>query len=182
MPYHELLAYAKRISKFTVPPTLRPPPESEPLPVENPGGGEQGKDGETNGVNGDVVKGAAGTAENGKAHGIGVSSLEAGESQWLDPSAQIPFVPWPTEEVIRRGALARIQVMLEQGVDPANAPDAGVQEETKQEVDTEVKRESAVVEPSRRESISARAGRVDVKREEKPAVFGGLDLYDPDND
>lgn len=184
MPYNELLAYAKRISKFTVPPTIRPPPSEKdpPLSLQNPGGGEQGKDAEANGINGDMgVKDTMGTQETGKGNGIGVSSLAAGESQWLDPGAQIPFVPWPTEEVIRRGALAQIQVMREQGVDPADAVMAE-QEGTKEGVETEVKREAAVVEPTMRESSSAGPAKLEVKREEKPAVFGGLDLYDPDDE
>lgn len=194
VPYDELLAYAKRISKFTVPPTLRPPlPEkSQPPPPSQQlsGGGEQQgkKEAEANGVNGGAVggEGAIGLVaeeEGGAAKGIGVSSLATGEAQWLDPGAQMPFVPWPTEEVIRRGALARIQGMLERGVDPSEA-DGAVEEEkdTKMGVGAEVKLEGAVVEPVRKESASVGLGRVEMKRDEKPAVFGGLDLYDPDDE
>ena len=124
--------------------------------------------------------------------GIGVSSLAASESQWLDPSAQIPFVPWPTEEVIRRGALAQIQVMLEQGVDPAGAAvpkvDLEQEQEEETEMEVEVKRENEGGEEARRKSAVASAaagkGRAEGRREEKekPAVFGGLDLYDPDDE
>lgn len=171
------------------------------MPLRVSGEEEQGRETEANGVDGggdgDGGGGVGGapdadaavTAGNGGARGIGVSALAAGESQWLDPGAQMPFVPWPTEEVIRRGALARIQVMLEQGVDPAGADDA-VREETKLEmtqemeleVDHGIKHEGVVVEPVRKESTSAGLGRVDLKRDEKPAVFGGLDLYDPDDE
>ena len=162
---------------------MRPPPEKDQPQLQNSGADEQIKDTEASGVNGDVFTDATATrtAENGKAQGIGVSSLAAGESQWLDPSAQMPFVPWPTEEVIRRGALAQIQVMLEQGIDPAEAPKE-LQEETKPEVEVDIKHEGDVAAPVRRESTSAGPGRVDMKREEKPAVFGGLDLYDPDDE
>ncbi len=195
VPYNELLAYAKRISKFTVPPTLRPSPplgQAQPPPPLQPLSGEgqqQGKkDAEAaNGVNGGAVGegavGLLGEEEGGAARGIGVSSLATGEAQWLDPGAQMPFVPWPTEEVIRRGALARIQGMLERGVDPSEADGAVVEEAaTQREGDAEVKGEGAVVEPVRRESIAVGTGRVEMKREEKPAVFGGLDLYDPDDE
>lgn len=78
---------------------------------------------------------------------MGVAALQPGEVRWLDPGAQVAWGPWPSEEVIRRGALARIQVLLEQGVDPESV---------------------GADEPGRE------------KREEKPRVFGGLDLYDPD--
>lgn len=121
------------------------------------------------------------TAESTKSQGIGVSSLAAGESQWLDPSAQIAFVPWPTEEVIRRGALAQIQVMLEQGVDPSSVP-AAVEEATKEEGMIEITEEKEVVDNVRRESTFASTTRPEVRQEEKPAVFGGLDLYDPDDE
>ncbi len=134
---------------------------------------------ELNGVNGNVPDDATGTIEVTISQGIGVSSLAIGESQWLDPAAQIPFVPWPTEEVIRRGALAQIQVMLEQGVDPATAPDA-VRVETKQEDNMDIKEEMDIVETVRRESAFAGTGRAEMRRDENPAVFGGLDLYDPE--
>ncbi len=90
--------------------------------------------------------------------GIGVSSLATGEAQWLDPGPQMPFVPWPTEEVIRTGALAWIQSMLEQGFDPSEA-DGAMEEEAdvKREVDAEVKRGGAVPELVRRESIAVGA-------------------------
>ncbi|KAI9877964.1 MAG: hypothetical protein M1830_002332 [Pleopsidium flavum] len=181
VPYHELLAYAKRISKFTVPPTIRAPPSQGQLQSQTINAGEQTTDKEPNGVNGIAAEDAVVTVENTISPGIGVSSLAAGESQWLDPSSQIPFVPWPTQEVIRRGALAQIQVMLEQGVDPTNVPSA-VGEETKQEDINEIKREKEVVESARRESTFAGTARAEVRREEKPAVFGGLDLYDPDDE
>lgn len=181
VPYHELLAYAKRISKFTVPPTIRTSPSQGQLQSQTISAGEQAKNEEANGVNGIAAEDAIVTAESTKSQGIGVSSLAAGESQWLDPSAQIPFVPWPTEEVIRRGALAQIQVMLEQGVDPTDAPSA-LEEEAKQEDDIEIEDEKEVVQNVRRESTFAGTGRAEVRREEKPAVFGGLDLYDPDDE
>ena len=128
-----------------------------------------------------VVKGGGGGEKDvqGKGDGIGLSSLEQSEIQWLDPLAQIPFVPWPSEEVIKRGALAQIQGMVEQGIDPAGVG-AGDEEEGVKAVemndgDVEVKREEGVPE-------GQAEGRRVVRREEKPKpmVFGGLDLYDPD--
>ncbi|MCJ1364854.1 hypothetical protein MMC16_003971 [Acarospora aff. strigata] len=206
VPYHELLAYAKHISKFTVPPTIRPPPEpSQQIQSQTTaaqGDPAQAKDTteaqQPNGVNGNDAASKGTTAvtvadDNTKTPGgIGVSSLAASESQWLDPSAQIPFVPWPTEEVIRRGALAQIQVMLEQGVDPAGAAvpkvDLEQEQEEETEMEVEVKRENEGGEEARRKSAVASAaagkGRAEGRREEKekPAVFGGLDLYDPDDE
>lgn len=105
---------------------------------------------------------------------------------WLDPLNQIPFVPWPSEEVIKRGALAQIQAMLEQGIN-ADGVGAGGHEVMKEMGDASVKQEgkdiSEVVDGRpevARESISGT--RQVQKREEKPKVFGGLDLYDPDEE
>lgn len=120
---------------------------------------------------------------------MGVGALQTVEVDWLDPAAQIPFAPWPSEEVIRRGALAQIQVMLEQGVDPESVSAEAGPEREEGEADRAVKEENGEVAVGDVEQASA-AGR-DVKienavagprerKEEKPRVFGGLDLYDPD--
>ena len=54
-----------------------------------------------------------------------MTDLPAEETQWLDPTAGLEFVPWPGEETIRRGAVGRIQAMLETGQDPAGAGGPG---------------------------------------------------------
>ena len=41
-------------------------------------------------------------------------------ASWLNPHLQAnDFAPWPSEETIRRGALAQIQVLVDEGKDPA---------------------------------------------------------------
>ena len=182
VPYDELLDYAKRISRFTVPPTIRPPistvqgmgaDSSEPTnPLTNNGASTEPS----------VVQ----PPNNKEIQGIGVASLDQNEVQWLDPLTQIPFVPWPVEEVIRQGALAQIQVMLEQGIDPSKVV-AGENESLKAEAIADT---SMVDKPQdiRLDGIiedgNAKVGNgiVFKKEEEKPKVFGGLDLYDPDEE
>lgn len=141
-----------------------------------------------NGVSDAVVQGGTATPAEGesKGQGIGVSFLGQGEVAWLDPLNQIPFVPWPSEEVIKRGALAQIQVMLEQGINP-DGIGAGGDEMVKEMGDADVKQEGKDIDEvvdgrpeMARESISG--PRQALKREEKPKVFGGLDLYDPDEE
>jgi hypothetical protein len=46
------------------------------------------------------------------------TSLPQDFTQYLNSSGDIPFIPWPTEETIRKGALASIQVLLDKGIDP----------------------------------------------------------------
>ena len=165
VPYNELLDYAKRISRHTVPPTFRPALRGEqPAPPSA--------------VNGDTVavEEAAEDAKEDK-EGRGTASLEDTERKWLDPLTQIPFVPWVNDETIKRGALAEIQSMVERGEDPGNVG-AGESEGDKGET-TEVGDDGDAV---RKESGASVDGGVGMqKREERPKVFGGLDLYDPDS-
>ena len=118
--------------------------------------------------------------------GIGVSSLNQNEVQWLDPLNQIPFVPWPSEEVIKRGALAQIQVMQDQGVDPASI----AQKERKIEEMEDAKMDmSDGGRLSNGDLDGNRANEYipDVPKErervvQKPKIFDSLDLYDPDEE
>jgi len=181
VPYSELLDYAKRISRFTVPPTfrIRAPAAAPAQPTTTEA---------VNRVSDATVQGGNTTTAHGEndGHGIGISSLEQKEVEWLDPLNQIPFVPWPSEEVIKRGALVQIQAMLEQGIDPAGVGSGG-DEAVKEMRDADVKHEgehmTGVVDGHDEVSRPPVSGPVQIERkEEKPKVFGGLDLYDPDEE
>ena len=165
MPYNELLDYAKRISRYTVPPTFRPALREE-RPAPPPA------------VNGDTVavEEAAEDAQEDK-EGRGTASLEDMERKWLDPLTQIPFVPWVNDETIKRGALAEIQSMVERGEDPGNV---GAGESQGDEAETaKIGNDGDTVREETGASVDGGVGMQ--KREEKPKVFGGLDLYDPDS-
>ena len=167
VPFNELLDYAKRISRYTVPPTFRPaiPPPAQPVPPP--------------GVNGDTVavEDAPEDVKGEEKEGRGTASLEDTERKWLDPLTQIPFVPWVNDEAIKRGALAEIQSMVERGEDPGNVG-AGVPEGDTKEA-TAIGNDGDTVG---KESGVNVEGVIGVQRmEERPKVFGGLDLYDPDS-
>lgn len=114
-------------------------------------------------------------------------------TQYLNPFASLPFVPWPTEETIRRGALASIQVLLDQGTDPATFdPERGAELEAERkriEEEQEAKRadERARVEEERRREMESRlsvsrslSGEMKVETE-MPKVFQ-LETFDDDDD
>lgn len=166
VPYNELLDYAKRISRYTVPPTFRPTlPAAQPAPPPA--------------VNGDTVAVEEGTEDvKEEKEGRGTASLEDLERKWLDPLTQIPFVPWVNDETIKRGALAEIQSLVEKGENPENVG-AGWSEEGKGETMETGKNEEVV---KREGGVSTDGGMGMQRRDEKPKVFGGLDLYDPDVD
>lgn len=158
VPYTELLNYAKRISRQTIPPTLRPKPapEIQPSPVPPT----------VNGASEPVNE----IGEGGR--GMGTEALEDEERKWLEPLMQIPFVPWVSEDVMKRGALAQIQGMLERGEDPTETKEvkADQSEDDMEELQDEIGLADEKV----------RTGERQIRKEDKPAVFGGLDLYDPD--
>lgn len=165
VPYNELLDYAKRISRYTVPPAFPHalPPAQPAIPAA---------------VNGDTVAVEEG-AEDSKEEkeGMGTASLEDIERKWLDPLTQIPFVPWVSDETIKRGALAEIQSMVERGDDPESMGAGGSKEEKGETMEIGESEDAAGKEGD----ISADGGMGMRRREEKPKVFGGLDLYDPDS-
>ena len=121
---------------------------------------------------------------------FGVSTLTEPEKQWLDPLNQAPFLPWPNEEVIRRGALAALQARVEQGDDLQNDLSADIMEGVEggvpnMKIEQNVNRMNGAMKEE--ENSVARAGEVQRPRREevekpKPSVFAGLDLYDPDDE
>ncbi|KAI9761832.1 MAG: hypothetical protein M4579_000772 [Chaenotheca gracillima] len=204
VPYAELLSYAKRISKFTAPPGFRapippPPPTSS---TNEASAGIAGPDPSTaNGVS-LVVNGEKASIGglDAKEGGVGLASLPPEELQWFSRAQNLAFTPWPSADTIRRGGLAGIQAMIDAGKDPATVTlaDSGVvaAEESGSEMKVEgqgVTGEgtSTGIEPaSSQTSVPAKDEAAfpvapppaPVVKEEKPAVFGGLDLYDPEDD
>ena len=161
VPYTELLQYAKHISRYTMPPSFEPP---------------------------SVAAGDASVAANGadatmgrsqeNGGGIALKSLMQEEKQWLDPLTGVQFTPWPSEDMMRKSALARIQGMNDKGEDIEDS-------------DKEMKAESEREEDERVPGPARSEGSKGITREsdggfgqgrEKPKVFGGLDLYDPDDE
>ncbi|TKA56329.1 hypothetical protein B0A49_13086, partial [Cryomyces minteri] len=124
VPYDQLLAYAKHISKFTVPPTFRAKTieGSQQQPANLTDARPQAQQRPTNGITASPT--AAEGAPDGEPQiafpeGIGLSSLDREQKNYLDPNAKLPWVPWPSPEVIRGGALGHVQSMAEQGIDLA---------------------------------------------------------------
>ncbi|PVH86781.1 hypothetical protein DL98DRAFT_643159 [Cadophora sp. DSE1049] len=115
--YSELLNYARQISKFTLPPTYREPLAGDAAETGSNTPKEPGSQIQTNGTNtlivttnGEVhtstameVDGAApaGAGQTQTSQHPGVSTNLSLWKQYLNQPADMPFVPWPTEESIR---------------------------------------------------------------------------------
>jgi hypothetical protein len=221
--YSELLSYARLISKFTIPPSYRESNSSTPAPgqvsqstaqPESQGADVAKTNGTTtpidvqNGLNNGGVPEQPSNSQTpaegeiGTAAGTSTTALPAPMTEWLNPLAGVPsFVPWPTEETIKRGALASIQVLLDQGVDPATFdPERAAELEAERqrlETEKEAERERLELEKEReqeremvkrierereraerRESVGMPGSGAGVGAESKPTVFMGLDLLD----
>ena len=193
----ELLDYAKRISKFSRDPTLRPivvPVPSTAAAADAVAGARPGM------LTPEVVVdrvGSAGTSPAGETAGeddgagvmelVGVEAGGALENGTLGNESRSEevvqmmvqtdsrWVPWPTEELIRRGGLA----ILQRGETFVPDRETMVSERGAEDMEMNVAGEEATHDEGRRPG----AGMAAEKREEKrPAVFSGLDLYDPDED
>ncbi|KAG6006778.1 hypothetical protein E4U43_000400 [Claviceps pusilla] len=157
--YEELLSYARRISKTTLPPaatvegasmTLEirthtqnqtqtqaqtPNPESQSQSALTPSAPtpSQPQSPALNGtptVTPDQPSQQTTTSTN--------TSLPEGMSQYLNPLSGQVFFPWPLEDKIRSGALASYQMLLEKGVDPTGY-DPATEEERKRKEEEERK-------------------------------------------
>ena len=156
----ELLSYAKFISKTTVPPTFRRPIPADILSQA------QGANAEAANMT-QITNGMATPAQNGDAameqpaENRAVATLSADTKAMLDPLSQLPFVPWPSQDVIRMGALAEIQGILEDGRDPSTVLSAEEQEaedKRKAEEEERLRQEQEERDRRRRESWAARGG------------------------
>lgn len=212
LSYTELLSYAKKISATTLPRNFRetndtgPDASSSPIKdkFEPHTNGTTTPTVATNGSHGVTIDGSVITALSNSNNVTGMStameidsatpsnpnpdSAVALPQEWqihLNPRAQEVFFPWPTEQDIKRGALATIQVLLERGEDLATFdPERGVELEAErkrivEEEERVLGEERARVEEERRKSVGA-GGAGGERREERPKVFQ-LETFDDDD-
>lgn len=207
------MSYARRISKFTLPNNYRESEagaESADVTGSTPHDGKAESQADDTGTPATVANGAAdrdtqmgGMDNRDSATPAAIqsqnttvtttsTSLPEGFTQFLNPLADAPFMPWPTEETIRRGALASIQVLLDQGIDPATfdpAKSAELEAERKRLAEEEDKAREELKEKAeeerrrdmeRRMSVSGNAPVV-AREQEKPGVFQ-LETFDDDEE
>lgn len=209
--YKELLSYAQRIAPYTVPPTrgqaIPPPIEEKVISQEAPVNGtttikteQPSTPGPLSTAPGDVQMTDAQQVpskshlettapEEGRAAAILTPAMRA----WLEPSKSgITFTPWPAEEMIRRGALGRIQAALEEGKQPEGMDVAAeVEAERKRAENGEGVDDAAKTqEEERQEEVERQAREVGQVRRTQHAparmkqetVDLGFDLYNPDEE
>jgi hypothetical protein len=208
--YSELLSYARRISKFTLPSSYRETEEQasaetaagtgEAAGTNTPKESKSGT--QTNGtstpMNGmekdrdtqmDIDSGtpAPAPAPAPATQQTNNTSLPTEYSHWLN-HPPTTFLPWPNEETIRRGALASIQILVDTGVDPADfdpAKSAELEVERKRIVEEDRLREEEKGRLEREREVERRmsvsGGSGELRREEKAKAFQ-LETFDDDED
>lgn len=206
--YSELLSYARRISKFTLPPTYLQPDASTNAEVAETGNNtpkEPGSQTQTNGaptpaaINGldssamDIDAPSTTDLSQTQTTATGVSANSTSWQQFLSQPRDQIWTPWPNEEVIRRGALASIQILIDQGVDPATfdperSAELEIARKEKMEEEDRVRElEKARMEEERRRemerrlSVSGSGGAPVVQAGEKKKAFM-LETFDDDDD
>ncbi|KAF2101862.1 hypothetical protein NA57DRAFT_73301 [Rhizodiscina lignyota] len=220
VPFDELIAYAQKISRYTVPPTYRP---ALPIPLrkkeqDGTADADSGAGKTTRSVSvveeANAVKMANGTPSsnqpgtNTPAHpapgdtaapapaeeaalplsatveedrGIGWATLNPEQRAWVDQISELQFVPWPRDQDVKEGALARIHAMVEKGMDPATMTKnhAELEEEKRLRGEQEQKELDEMRERNRREA-RPQAHPEPQQSVQSGGAFAGLDLYDPD--
>lgn len=135
--YDELLSYARRISKTTIPPV------GALNAISTIADSTQQSKGETSATTETAATTPAGGTPNAAPtpqpmsmsmstpvmNGNGTSSFDASQqtnnstslpeplAAFLNPHSQYTFVPWPTEEQVRQGSVAALAYLAEQGVE-----------------------------------------------------------------
>jgi hypothetical protein len=164
--YQDLVNYASRISRSTMPPPgvtngvdLSGPPRTDGSPTV----GEGVVDPSTAASDQSLINGAGQTTVSSMGQ-AGLSFASQPQPHTLGRSTALPehmlratnlldgaqFYPWPTEQQIRSGALAACQRLADQGIDPKNY-DPDEQERLRKEVELEQQRQAAAEEEARRE-------------------------------
>ncbi|KAF2426229.1 hypothetical protein EJ08DRAFT_736555 [Tothia fuscella] len=199
VPFDELLAYAKRISRFTLPPNYRPAPQKpeEPIQISIE---ESGQDViMSNGVALEAPSSNAPPLEEGgtsqenppsqdkdkdQDSGTAYAALSTPQKEWLEQLSKTPFIPWPNEIKMQEGALMQCNSIIRKGEDPwktLTPAQRAAAEKEKQEREEKDRKDEEEFVRQRRNSGGGRAGGGGGGT--RPAVpqadFG---LYDPEND
>lgn len=121
-----------------------------------------------------------------------VSGVKTNSKVWADflgPRDDLGWTPWPSPDAIRGGALASIQILIDQGIDPATfdpEKSAELEAERKrimEEDDLKREQEQARMDEDRRKAMERRMsdGPRPERVQEQPKVFQ-LETFDDDDD
>lgn len=168
----ELLAYAKFISRTTVPPTFRKQDLPLLLVAKSDGAHAQISNGMA------TPPHAAQDPESApyvRSENVGTKAMNEGQKRMLDAQKDLPFEPWPSAQIMQSGALGTMQRMLESGQDPGSVLTAEEQAEAdrKKKEDEEKEKKLQEERDRRRMSMFDTSGAM----RKRPTT----DVFDPDD-
>ncbi|KAH7312419.1 vitamin-D-receptor interacting mediator subunit 4-domain-containing protein [Stachybotrys elegans] len=159
--YEELLNYARRISKTTMPPAgtingvgpasgaQTPVVESQPQSAVTPTGATPSQTQSPVAINGMSQQTSEQPTQQSTSTNITLPEMI---SQYLNPMSGQLFFPWPLEDKIRSGALASNQILAESGIEPKGYdPVAEEERKQKEEEERKEKEEKKKLEQEERE-------------------------------
>lgn len=141
----ELLAYAKFISKTTVPPTSQKKKDTSSVPIKR----EETDVHMTNGI----TTPPAGIGLNTSTQNVDVKTADI-QAKADGDEDEPAFIPWPAQDVIQRGALADVQRLIESGRDPGSVLTADEQAQLDEERKAEDERARLAQEEAERRRMS----------------------------
>ncbi|PTB66777.1 hypothetical protein BBK36DRAFT_1116949 [Trichoderma citrinoviride] len=150
--YEELLGFARRISKTSMPPAAilnamaGAPANQEsqtPVPDAGPQASQAAMTPSAQTPSNPMQSPAPtnGVAEQQQTQASAHTSLPDNMNQFLNPLSGQLFFPWPLEDKIRSGALASNQILLEQGIDPRGYNPVAEEERKRREEEERKERE-----------------------------------------
>jgi hypothetical protein len=177
VPVEDLLTFAKHISKFTLPPSgidrsMELPAAAVQDTLETPAI-----------IMNDEVPADGQELQMRKEATFANSVIPEDQKMWLDEGARRPWVPWPSEDVIRNGALAELTRRAAEGqtipntleintkVLPAEVPEGQEVPNSAMDLMSAIPKDDI---PS--------AGPARVGERPKKAAFHGFGLYNPEDD
>lgn len=109
-------------------------------------------------------------------------------TQYINAPGEAPFVPWPSEDIIRKGALASIEILVNKGIDPATFdPEKSAELEAErqriQAEEAEKQREKLEREEEERRKIMERrmSSSAGLQRPQEKTAFQ-LETFDDDDE
>lgn len=188
VPFDELLAFAKNIAKFTLPPGhhLRPPKPQEPatenvaeppteLSIMNGGPSQSPTQLQTQPS---PAPTQSQDKDGGKkeTEGPAFSQLTEEQRAFLEDAQTLPFMPWPDHNLINQGILRHVQELIAKGIDPATVKTDAEQAAWEEEIHEQ----RAILQAAERQHDQER--RVQQVPNEGAKTFEGFALFEDDED
>lgn len=193
VPFDELLAFAKNIAKFTLPPDhhLRPPKPEEPViePAVEPSA-------DISMTNGGPLQSPTqpepspaqpqSQDKNGESKpdpdGRAFSKLTQEQRAFLDDAQMMPFMPWPDFDLINAGILRKVEIIIAQGIDPSTVLTEAEQAANEEDMQRQRDELDAAERKRHQEWRARQAQQAQQKPKEPEKEFNAFAMFEDDDE